>query len=155
MPTLAINFLGVSMHFSHQCGQKHEYDWKPGRFFDFGAIWTTLCALLSVEFGRGRLVPINIFNKNSHNLSYTLFRTKKLETLGLLTNLYFAPSLFWSPMLGLNIFLPTPVLRKWNGLCLLQDAISSHQWLKVTSGLKWPWLRGLAIVLTPNTIELS
>ena len=52
-----------------------------------------LCALLSVEFGRGRLVPINNFNKNSHNLSYTLFTTKKLETLGLLTNLYFAPPL--------------------------------------------------------------
>ena len=40
-----------------------------------------LCALLSVEFGRGRLVPINIFNKNSHNLSYTLFTTKNLKHL--------------------------------------------------------------------------
>ena len=42
-----------------------------------------LCPLLSVEFGRGRMVPIHIFKKNSHNLSYTVFITKNLETFGL------------------------------------------------------------------------
>ena len=41
----------------------------------------------------------------------------------------------------MSIYLPSLVLRKWNGFWLSWGVISSQEWLKVTSGWKWHWVR--------------